>query len=68
MEQANAVLMISNLKELIEKVDMLLEQSKVQYAFADASLMYVQSKSGVVSRYLELLNPYLKPLEKFLKE
>lgn len=62
----DAVVIINNKNELGEKVDLLLSDSKAQDALANNAMHFIQSKNGIINKYMEHLDPYLKPLSKMV--
>ena len=66
MKAANAVIIVNNKDELLEQLDQLLSNSKMQDIYADHASHFIESKTGVIDNYLKLLDPYLKPLVKYV--
>ncbi len=62
MEAFNAVMVVKDKTELLEKLTQLFADNKMVDLYAEQALQFIQSKSGVIDNYMNLLDPYLKPL------
>jgi 3-deoxy-D-manno-octulosonic-acid transferase len=62
MQSNNAVLVVSDKDVLVRKVEELLSNNAAQDKLANNALEFINSKSGVVSRYMQELEPYFKKL------
>ncbi len=62
MEHSVAVLRINDAEALVEAVSDMLNSPERRNKLASNALHFVNSRSGIVERYMETLKPYLKPL------
>jgi 3-deoxy-D-manno-octulosonic-acid transferase len=63
LEKNSAVMTVKDAADLGTKIDLLLSDHDRQEALANAALKFIESKAGIIDRYMELLLPYLKPME-----
>ena len=62
LEVKNALLRINNVDELAENINILLKDHEKQEALSTTALALMESKKGVLEKYLNELEPFLKPL------
>lgn len=62
MIENKAAVIVTNADDLSENVINLIKNSADQRKLAENALEYIDSKSGIIDRYLTELEPYLKPL------
>jgi hypothetical protein len=62
MEKYNAVQIIKSTEDMIAKVDEMLSNDEVQDKFANNAMELVNSKTGIIDKYMAELEVYLKKL------
>ncbi len=68
LEQNNAILRVSDMSDLADKIDELLTNHDKQQELALTILELMKSKEGVINIFLDELAPYIKPLSKSVNQ
>lgn len=67
MQHYNGVLVVKDAGDLVAKIDLLMTDHDKLEELADNAINFIDSKSGIIEKYMEYLRPYLNPLDSISK-